>query len=181
MSERFYVYFHPKLAILLKFDTYGGSSINGGHFYYNWSPNPNINRGNYTSSGTFISNRDDRFVTMYDDDFNVIDQSKLDVPDDLDVLEHEWEAVKARNAEISEALKKIPYRLVWVGDHDCREGLKLNITNMIDNGKFLTKWKERPFLYLLHHMDNNANHDQITKDRIAMLPDHVREAITPKT
>jgi hypothetical protein len=200
VTERLHVFFHPRLSILLVFDTFtwddDGSwakagksvpppSVNGGKFYYNWSPKQHLkNRGEFTSSGGFISKREDRFCTMYDENFNVIDQSNLDLPEELDVSKHGWDAVKERDKEIHEALGKIPHRKVWVGDHDCREAVKMNITNMIDNGTFLTKWKERPFMWLLHYMDTKVegyDYKQIIEDRIAMLPDHVREAITPNS
>lgn len=196
ITERLHIFFHPRLAILLIFDTFtwhddgswakAGKSVpppfvNGGSFYYNWSPKQSLkNYHNFTSSGHFIYNRNDRFATMYDNNFNQIDQSKLNVPEELDYDKYNIEDIKIRDKEIEDSLNKIPHRLVWVGNHDCREALKTNISNMFDNGTFLTKWKERPFLWLLNYMDTKTqgyNHKQITNDRIAMLPNHVREAI----
>jgi len=71
---------------------------------------------------------------------------------------------------------------VWVGDHDCREAIKHKIARLEENGQFLTKWLERPFLWLLHYMDTkdkNYDYRAINAERIAMLPDYVQEAITP--
>jgi hypothetical protein len=69
---------------------------------------------------------------------------------------------------------------VWVGCHDCREALRLNIRNLANNGKFVTPWVDEPFLWLLHHGDTkNEGYDykKINEQRIAMLPDFVKEAI----
>lgn len=34
--EKFFIYWHPTKAILLKFDTYGGGHVNGGNLSFNW-------------------------------------------------------------------------------------------------------------------------------------------------
>jgi hypothetical protein len=71
---------------------------------------------------------------------------------------------------------------VWVGYHECRESIKFKITRLEEHGTFLTKWVEQPFLWLLHYMDTkdkNYDYKAINAERIAMLPDYVREAITP--
>lgn len=70
----------------------------------------------------------------------------------------------------------------WVGDHDGREALRHKIQRLRDNGKLITPWVERPWMWLLHHMDTRPagyDHDAINDKRIAMLPDWVREMITP--
>jgi hypothetical protein len=72
---------------------------------------------------------------------------------------------------------------IWVGDHDCREGLKFHIRQLEENGSFLPKWVERPFLWMLHHGDTANDkvydYESLNAKRIAMLPREVREAITP--
>ena len=71
---------------------------------------------------------------------------------------------------------------VWIGDHDCREALLFNMGNLSANGKFVAPWVERPFLWLLHYQDTKADgysYDDINNERIAMLPEWVREMISP--
>lgn len=71
--------------------------------------------------------------------------------------------------------------LVWAGSHDCREGLKFHIRQLEKYGKFLPKWEGKPFLWLLHHGDHANDkpydYEAINKERIAMLPPEVQEAI----
>jgi hypothetical protein len=71
---------------------------------------------------------------------------------------------------------------VWVGDHDCREALRHNIQKLRENGEFLSIWVECPFLWLLHYQDTKIpgyDYKAINEARIALLPEHVRKAITP--
>lgn len=197
IEERFYVLFHRRLGILLQFDTFTWSddgswakagkqvpppSVNGGKFYYNWSPNSKTNRNGLTSSGGFMSKREDRFCTMFDNNLNEIDQNTLNIPAEVDFFSSTKEERDENRKLIDEALSKVSYRMVWVGDHDCREAVKTNILGLIDNGVFLPKWKKRPFLWLLHYMDTKTegyDYEAITNERIAMLPEDVRKAITP--
>lgn len=72
---------------------------------------------------------------------------------------------------------------IWAGDHDAREALRRKIQRLRDNGEFLPRWRHRPFLWLLHHMDTKASdydHEAINQERIALLPAWVREMITPE-
>ena len=72
---------------------------------------------------------------------------------------------------------------VWVGDHDCREAIRHHIADLRANGVFLKKWVERPFLWLLHYMDTKVegyDYAAINEERIARLPKHVRDAISPE-
>lgn len=198
ITERFYVLFHRNLGILLTFDTYtwgdDGSwakageevphpGVNGGNFYYNWSPNPKINRIGLTSSGGFMRRKADRFLTMFDKNFEKeIDQTTLNIVPELDWENSTSEERSVRYKEIQDALDKLGHRTVWSGNHDCREAVKLKITNMINKGVFLPKWKEQPFLWLLHYMDTKTkgyDYKKINEERIAMLPQYVRDAITP--
>jgi hypothetical protein len=39
-KEMFFIFFHWKEGILLKFDTFSGNGVNGGNFCYNWKPKP---------------------------------------------------------------------------------------------------------------------------------------------
>jgi len=74
-------------------------------------------------------------------------------------------------------------RGTWAGDHDAREALRHKIQRLRDNGRFLSRWKQRPFMWLLHHMDTKEegyDHDAINAERIGRLPDWVRTMITPE-
>lgn len=198
--ENLYILFHKRLSILLVFDTFtyidDGSwaksgkkvpppSRNGGKFYYNWFVKTAGKKKGLTSSGSFFKDNDkDRFIAMFDSEFNIVDQSNLDIPADIEwsFNPDNWEEYKKNQQEIGKSIEKLNFYNLWVGDHDCREALKMNITYMIENGKFLTKWKERPFLWLLHYGDKEVkgyDYQKINEERIAMLPDYVRDAITP--
>ena len=71
---------------------------------------------------------------------------------------------------------------IWGGSHDCREAILFNIRQLKENGKFLTPWVERPWLWLLHHGDSRVpgyDHKMVTEARIKMLPEHVQTCISP--
>jgi len=71
---------------------------------------------------------------------------------------------------------------VFDGWEDVREGLRHKLEKMTDHGEILPVWVKRPFLWLLHYQDETPgyNHMEITESRIAMLPEEIRSAITPK-
>lgn len=69
---------------------------------------------------------------------------------------------------------------VWVGDHDCREAIRFNISQLRAHGKFLNPWVSKPFLWLLSYMDTkdkDYDYKAINAKRIALLPDYVQTAI----
>jgi hypothetical protein len=75
--------------------------------------------------------------------------------------------------------------VIVVGDHDIREGTRHTLRKIWDNAEFLSKWVEQPHLWLVHYGEtktfgsNYRHYDEITEGRVARLPEHVREAITP--
>lgn len=75
------------------------------------------------------------------------------------------------------------YTDIWIGSHDCREGLKHHINLLKENGEFLPNWVERPFLWLLNYCDTKGEYDYnaINQERITKLPQHVIEAISPNS
>lgn len=73
---------------------------------------------------------------------------------------------------------------VWCGDHDCREAVLFNISQLRDVGEFLNPWEKRPFLWLMHYGDKDGqdmDYKKINEDRIEMLPDHVKQCIGAAT
>lgn len=72
---------------------------------------------------------------------------------------------------------------IWIGDHDAREKLIAKLDGLRKNGSFITPWFERPFLWLLHYDDPKApgyDYRAINRERIARLPDWVREFVGPE-
>ena len=131
IDETLYIYWDAKRGILLCFDTYGDSGVNGGDFYYNWIPKDRQVAHKYTSGGVFEKHND---------------------------------------------------KVVWVGSHDCRTDVDINIRNLEENGEFVVPWVSRPFLWLLHYMDTekyggDEKYKEANKRRIAMLPVDVQVAI----
>lgn len=70
---------------------------------------------------------------------------------------------------------------VWVGYHDAREGIRHNLNALRAEGAFLPTWVERPFLWLLNYGEKSTDdYKDINAHKIALLPEHVRAAITPE-
>lgn len=74
------------------------------------------------------------------------------------------------------------YTNIYIGSHDCREGLKHKINTLKENGEFIPKWVERGHLWLLHYGDTEGKFDseKINEERISKFPEHVIDAISPK-
>ena len=77
---------------------------------------------------------------------------------------------------------------IYIIDKDVRVNFSYYLHEIRKHGKFLTKWVERPFLWLLHYMSIREENGQITNDydyklinaqRISCFPKHVIDAITP--
>lgn len=76
---------------------------------------------------------------------------------------------------------------VWVGDHDVREGLRHKLRGLRAHGEFLPTWQTSPFMWLRTYAEKNSAGfdldgdggvgDDITRVRIARLPEQVRDAI----
>lgn len=69
----------------------------------------------------------------------------------------------------------------FIGHFDGREGLRYTLAQMRTQGRFLSQWRRRPFLWLLSYMDSKQegyDYRSITEQRIASLPEEVRRAIT---
>ena len=101
---------------------------------------------------------------------------------------YNWETTKREhNHRITSSYSPIEYRnedgdFYWciAGDHDCREALIHNMNQLRANGNFLKVWRKSPFMWLLHFgdtEDKNYDYKKINAERIAMLPQHVQDAI----
>lgn len=69
---------------------------------------------------------------------------------------------------------------IYIGSRDAREGLRLFIEEAEQNGEFLQTWIQRPFLWLLHYMDEKVegyDYKAINATRIAQLPEEVQNSI----
>lgn len=70
---------------------------------------------------------------------------------------------------------------VWEASRDIREGFRFAINEMESNGEFLSHWVKTPFLWLLNYMDSKVkdyDYKKINEGRIALLPEHVKNAIS---
>jgi len=182
-QEQHFIYFHYKFSILLNFYTYNKTSVSGGSFYYNWSPNDIKTRFNHTASGHMLEGQ-------YDKDFEPVEvPSNIGPEYRWDFEKDKWSAFREKNDMWWEMywkwLNDNEYRWVWSGNHDCRQAIKHNITSLADNGIFLKKWKENPIISLCHSGDwdrvrGNYSENQInklTEKRMKMLPQDVQDAI----
>jgi len=201
VEERFHVMWNEESSILLTFDTYtcgdDGSwaksgkevpppDVNSGKFYYNWSPNLKC-ENRCTSSGGMVGNGDVKNKT-YSMSFNSDFTPHL-LPDELRSIEPtlDWEKYDAYQKAFDEWCVKVDTYIeanqlisIWSGDHDCREAIKFNISQLKENGTFVKNWIKPPFLWLLHYMDTKVegyDHEAITMERLKKLPEHVVEAM----
>lgn len=200
VEERLHIMFHYDYSILLVWDTHtwkddgswakSGKSVpppsrNGGKFYYNWIPNNGVRNG-CTSSGSYIDNGDTNmsYSCMFNPDLtpHILPKEFRDIEPKL--KDYDYNTFKSKSQEWDSKVKSYladhPTIMIWSGDHDCREALKFNINRLAENGTFLKKWNEQPFLWLLHYMDTKKegyNYKSINEERIAMLPIDVQELI----
>lgn len=69
---------------------------------------------------------------------------------------------------------------VFVGDYDIREAFVYRLNRMKETGTFVKQWPATGFLWLLHWMDTkdgSYDYKAITAERMAQLPEYVREAM----
>lgn len=186
-NQNLYVLFHKELGILITFDTFG-ENVNGGEMYYNWSPNGYLETNGCTSSGGYFFPNKNGHIGLVgaNNEIYTIDG----YPDSLryDYQNETWEQFEERSAPIEMEQKKLineaiskGYRIVWIGNHDCREAIITNIKRMQQFGKFLPIWVQQPLtLWITHFAEKMADYeeyDKISKQRIAKLPDYVRKQI----
>lgn len=68
---------------------------------------------------------------------------------------------------------------IWSGDHDARNLIRFKIQKLEENGTFLERWVQPPFLWFLNYMDTKGEYDfkAINRERIALLPEWVQQII----
>ena len=204
VTERLHVMWHREFSILLVFDTHtfgdDGSfakagrsvpppSVNGGKFYYNWSPSFG-NKNNCTSSGGYVSSgdRNKTYSFLFNKDY-----TPYHLPEDLRLIEPklDWDDYEGYRKSFSNWTTRVDSHIqskelikIWCGDHDCREAVKFNISQLNSNGNLIKQWKETPFLWLLHYMDTKEegyDHKKITQERLNKLPSYVLDIIKVKS
>ena len=70
---------------------------------------------------------------------------------------------------------------IYIGSHDCREAIRLILSDLRENGTFIKPWVEQPFLWILHFMDSkkrDCDYKEINAKRINKFPKHVIKNIT---
>ena len=187
IEEHFYVMFHREYSILLAWDTFRGHR-NGGKMYYNWSPTESSVR--CTSSGSYAgSGKREAFSCSFNADFTPFEPT--DESTAIAIREPKWSLDRLTYEEynkrydlwsldVHKFIKEHNLIRVWSGDHDCREAIKFNIKEMVENGTFLKKWVQPPFLWLLHYEDTKVpgySYVDITNERISRLPEDIQEII----
>lgn len=165
-NEKFYCFWRN--GMLLAHDTFYGN-VNGGNVYFNWKPLPGSKTRMPERCSGGLNIKDKTGEVRYNELFPTIGGNKTTNPE---VLERErlWNEKWEREA-------------VFVGSCDCREALRFRTAKLEQEGTILPVWEFRPWLWLLHHGDTKVegyDHKKITAERIAMLPEYVRKAITPQ-
>lgn len=70
---------------------------------------------------------------------------------------------------------------VWVGDHDCREGVKFHIQELERHGDFVTPWVDGSWLsWLSIYTDERDDFKTTAPERLNLLPVWVLEAINKR-
>ena len=82
----------------------------------------------------------------------------------------------------SGVFEKYNDKVVWVGSHDCRNNIDVNIRNLEENGEFVVPWINKPFLWLLHYKDTkkystNKGYKIVNERRIKQLSEKIQIAI----
>lgn len=180
-EESLYVFYQYELGIVLTFDTYWNrTTINSGKFYYNWSPNVMDSTHSFTSSGHFLWG--EKHIKLFEPDFNS-DYIISNYPKNGKWGDKDIDSIYEQQRLLLNEAYSQGKRSLWVGDHDCREGLLTNITNLMNHGKFITPWKERHLCFwITHYMDWKQNVDDKeykvkSEQRIAKFPKEVRDRI----
>lgn len=150
IKEKLVVYW--KDGILLHATSHS-NSLNGGSILFNWEPNPNLERYtalNGCSHGPIIIGKTEP-KPFYNKWTNETEMRTENIYSD------------ARD-----------------GSYDVREGLFLKISDLEEQGKFVSPWIEPPFLWLVNYNENKVpgyDYKKITYNKILGFPLHVIEGM----
>ncbi len=128
-------------------------NLNGGSIHFNWEPKPNLEKYtalNGCSNGPIII-------------------GKTEPKPYFNKFTNETE-MRTENI----------YSNARDGSYDVREGLFLKISDLQEQGKFVSPWIEPPFLYLVNYNENKVegyDYKKITYNKILGFPLHVIEAM----
>ncbi len=187
-TDHLYVLFMKELGLVIVFDTYG-KGVNGGSLYYNWSPNKYTNRYSLTSSGSFYFPDKDGHVGLFESDlqtaFKIDDYPKSK---GWDCKDESWDEYRKDSDIISkrqsELISESGKRMLWIGHHDCREGIITIIKNLFENGIFAPIWQECPFSCITNYQEHKGNktypfleYHEITKKRIDSMSEDFKKCI----
>lgn len=196
-EENLYVLFHKELGIIIEFDTFSWegkeANVNGGNMYYNWSPNSFDMRGSLTSSGHYLFAKKGSHMTLFEKDLS----TKYEIPNypesaKWDTGSMTYEEFKSIDTPICKEQKELfqlaldcGKRFLWIGGHDCREGIITTIKSLFENGKFFPVWQDCPFPWITNYMEHK-NKDckypfdeyyELTEKRISRMPKEVQDCI----
>jgi hypothetical protein len=197
-EENLYVLFQKELGILICFDTFTWETgrepnVNGGNMYYNWSPNSLNKRGNLTSSGHFYFAEKGKHMTLFEKDLitkyeikNYPESAKWESGLSYEEFKAIDEPISKEQKELFELATTCGKRFLWIGGHDCREGIITIIKAMFENGKFFPVWHDCPFSWITNYMEHKNNNAQypfteyyeVTKQRISRMPKYVQDCIS---
>lgn len=194
-NESLFVLFHEELGIVLNFDTWsrwGDFSVNGGNFYYNWSPFKRIGFTALTSSGHYWHPEKGGCIGLLNKNletsFTIDGFPSYSTYESVNYEEYrqEWDKINGvRNEMVDRAINE-GKRIVWIGDHDCREALITHIKALYENGTFLKKWVDCQFPWLTHYGEMKKNdcsvhsfkdYYTLTYERLRKMDDKVRKCV----
>lgn len=93
--------------------------------------------------------------------------------------------ISEKQKALVESAIKDGKRFLWIGDHDCREGIITTIKAMFENGKFFPVWHDCPMSWITNYMEHRDGNNSYpftdfyekTKLRISRMPAAVQSCI----
>lgn len=148
------------------------------------------------TAGSYNSLRENPETGKYDIEHVTLDHCHIYynwVPDTLETDPKTgrsyWDSISSGGFTVFRDGEELPLRIdtrdddefIWAGNHDTRYGLRYKIAALKENGTILPKWRAdaNPWLVASHeaHGVDHKEWSEIKKERIARLPEHVRNAI----
>ena len=186
-KDKQYVYYHDTYGFLLTFDTfYANTVVNSGKVFYqflfNDMENIRISSGHGISKCGKSINSEPLVVNSVG-----IEVDDPHIPKQPERLESEdFKAYAKKIDEYTESKRKYMKEnnlfYIWSGDHDCREGIIYNLTNIVKESIPLVDWEEFDTGILIYLHDHNSDlewddENSIGYKRIKSLPEYVLKNI----